>query len=79
MMEDLDINKDGVVDFDELCLWWRSGKKGRGNLMKNAIRGKAAIMKGLKDFAPEIRELLTKKVPVSESYHEGEYLVNLGS
>jgi hypothetical protein len=55
MMEDLDINKDGVIDFDELVLWWRSGKKGRGNLMKNAIRGKAAIIKGIKNFPPEVR------------------------
>lgn len=71
MMVDLDINKDGVIDFGELVLWWRSGRKGRNALMKNAIRGKAALLKGIKNMPPEIRTLVGKPVSVSESYHEG--------
>jgi len=73
-MKDLDLNQDGVIDFDEFCRWYFTGMKsytGTKRTMLRISKGSTSIFNALSSKAKEAfgGELKTKTHKFSVSFN----------
>ena len=63
-MEELDVNKDGMLNFEEFVKWWASDSKRGGNkgLLLDLVKAKIMAEMVQKQVAAVMRDTATKKV-----------------